>query len=484
MSPVKSASISSTLRSESASPAPRPGAPQGPPTPGTDPARGRGEARWSSSDARCAGVAEEEQPRAARVAHDAGEERQAVGVGPLEIVDGQHHRPALGEAAEELAEREEEPGAEHLRVERARLRARGLRDELDSLHHREDLPDEPALAREDGGEHALGERGEPAAERVDDPVDGLVRDALALVAAAREDDGIGLLGDEPVGEAADERALPHARLPVGEEGHAAVLPRRREGSAQRLELHGAADEVVGVPLDGGDVPRLLGGEDAEDLGAARPRGRVDAQEIHGAERVEIVGDDGDRGCGAGGSNDCLRMSTSRAWPEIGRRPVSAWNRSTPTLYQSAAGPTCLSPACSGAMYENVPTRCDSGGMSSRSATRPKSSTTTRPSRVTRMLEGLMSRWIFLARWRASSPSASWAKAERRRLVGAGGELAAAPARVEGSLSPSSVHVGGGLLGRDRRTRPCRPRPRRRRRRPPRRSGGRSRGSGPRRPAPW
>src|SRR6185369_14966145 len=44
----------------------------------------------------------------------------------------------------------------------------------------------------------------------------------------------------------------------------------------------------------------------------------------------------------------------------------------------------------------------------------KSSTTTRPSRVTRTLDGLMSRWILPAAWSASIAWVSWTSALRRR----------------------------------------------------------------------
>ena len=98
------------------------------------------------------------------------------------------------------------------------------------------------------------------------------------------------------------------------------------------------------------------------------------------------------------------------------------------------------------MYETVPTRCDSRRpCSSRSVTRPKSRSTTRPSRVTRMFDGLMSRWTFCARCSAARPSASCAKrGAQARLVGARGEPAArgcGRARGRRSLARAASTVG-------------------------------------------
>ncbi len=94
--------------------------------------------------------------------------------------------------------------------------------------------------------------------------------------------------------------------------------------------------------------------------------------------------------------------------------MSASYSNTPTLYQSAAGPTRLDAACSGAMYAAVPTTWpDRDSAAARSTTRPKSTSTTRPSRATSTLDDLTSRWTLPASCRALSPVTSPASAERR-----------------------------------------------------------------------
>jgi len=128
----------------------------------------------------------------------------------------------------------------------------------------------------------------------------------------------------------------------------------------------------------------------------------------------------DRSAGAsamrrGGRRCCLRIRISSAEPSIGSRPVNASYSMTPTEYQSDGGPGGRDIACSGDMYAAVPTTDVSDSGASASATRPKSSSTTRPSFVTITFDGLRSRWIIPAPWRASRPLASWRSAARSRL---------------------------------------------------------------------
>ncbi len=88
---------------------------------------------------------------------------------------------------------------------------------------------------------------------------------------------------------------------------------------------------------------------------------------------------------------------------------------TPSAYQSASGPTALPVACSGAMYAGVPTALASVSCSeSISKTSPKSSSTTRPSVVTRTFDGFTSRCTLPAAWSAESPRATCRNASRSR----------------------------------------------------------------------
>ena len=83
-----------------------------------------------------------------------------------------------------------------------------------------------------------------------------------------------------------------------------------------------------------------------------------------------------------------RRCTSR-WPGSGAAPRPA--RATCRRACRPPRPVCV---CAGAI----------------SATRPKSRSTTRPSRVTSTLDGLMSRWSLPASCRAQTPSTSWGSA--------------------------------------------------------------------------
>ena len=100
--------------------------------------------------------------------------------------------------------------------------------------------------------------------------------------------------------------------------------------------------------------------------------------------------------GGGGRHGCLAASTLAAGRRTAAAPVSASYSMTPTRTsrwpRSAARPA----ACSGAMYAGVPTHLAAlvgarRAAARASATRPKSSTTTRPAAVTSTLDGLMSR---------------------------------------------------------------------------------------------
>ncbi len=82
---------------------------------------------------------DEEERRLVGRAHDLGEEREAVGVGPLEIVDDDEAGALGRQSREHLAERREGPVAELDRVGHDRGPARRVRDRSDATEHREEL---------------------------------------------------------------------------------------------------------------------------------------------------------------------------------------------------------------------------------------------------------------------------------------------------------------------------------------------------------
>src|SRR5947207_481400 len=93
-------------------------------------------------------------------------------------------------------------------------------------------------------------------------------------------------------------------------------------------------------------------------------------------------------------------------------------------------------ACSGLMYEGVPSRLPVAvRCSAESVTlaMPKSVTFTRSPASTMMLAGLMSRWTTLCLWAKSSASATWAASAAARSTGS----RPAPAMTRSRPTPSS-----------------------------------------------
>ena len=80
--------------------------------------------RAAATALRVAHRGDEEEDGRIRGAGDLAQEREAVGVGPLQIVDDDDDRPAVGEADEQLAQRGEDARAQLLRVEHLVLRDR------------------------------------------------------------------------------------------------------------------------------------------------------------------------------------------------------------------------------------------------------------------------------------------------------------------------------------------------------------------------
>ncbi len=152
-----------------------------------------------------------------------------------------------------------------------------------------------------GAASSSGIRDSCRLKRVGDPVERLVRDGLALVAAPLEEDRVGVLGHQLTGEAPRRVRLSDAGLAADEH--------RRERSAHRCVERGPELGQLGAPpherrrIGGGahvrrPAPRARAreraGESAERLRGARPGGGIEAEHLH-AQRVQVVRDaEGDR----------------------------------------------------------------------------------------------------------------------------------------------------------------------------------------------
>ena len=227
---------------------------------------------------------EQEQRRRRRRAEQLAEELHAVGVGPVEIVDDQHDRVAQRDPAQELAQRGEGGRADLLRRALVLGGGGGGLDRGQDAHDREDPGQRAGVGREQRGLLLGGQGAEEASQLVDDAVEGLVRHALALVAATDQHHRAGLAGEELVGELTDEVALAHARLAAHQHGDRGAGLDLGHGRRQPGELVAPADERLARRRRAAR-PRLA--QAAQDLVAVGPAGRIAAQELL-AELIEIA----------------------------------------------------------------------------------------------------------------------------------------------------------------------------------------------------
>ena len=153
-------------------------------------------------------------------------------------------------------------------------------------------------------------------ERVDEAVERLEGDALALVAAALEHQRLALAA-ELVEEPARERALAHPAPAVHVHRDRSARPRRAVRVEERLELAVATEERGGGRRGGARAHRsgrARRAEAPEDLGARGPSLGLDAPELE-AELVEIGGDAGRGGRGR------LRLVQELGAEDVGDRAL-------------------------------------------------------------------------------------------------------------------------------------------------------------------
>ena len=138
---------------------------------------------------------DEEHPRRA-VAHDEKrEERDALRIDPLSVVDVHDERARHGEPGQQIAEREEGQAPRLLGVLADDVGAGGAAELGDRLEDRKHVPEEGRVSRRGDRLPAICSVAELSRQRVDHAVHAPIRERLALVAAAREDElhvGLGL----------------------------------------------------------------------------------------------------------------------------------------------------------------------------------------------------------------------------------------------------------------------------------------------------
>ncbi len=373
-------------------------------------------------------------------AQQLGEEGEAVGVGPLEVVDRDDQIARFADAAEEGAHRGEEA--------RPVIGGRRVSGEPGGGGH-EQREDGEHGGRERHVVHAEGrallgqQRAEAAREVVDDAVHGLVRDALAVVAAAgeREDGGV-----EAVEEPAHERGLPEAGLALDDDGARGAGAHLREGLLERRELAPAPEEAEGGGTRG--HARDVGhGEAREELGVGRPALGIGLQEVD-AELLEIGGDagddraGGDRGCSLLHVHDRVRGGDEGEGADEREVEHHAERIGVGARVHRSAGGLLRGHVVGGADDRVLLV----GGLRGDEAEVEDDDAALG---VTRTLEGLMSRWTCPAACRAERPRASWRSAARSLVSsswpgagwrGGGGKV---EPRTETAVEASRARAGVG-----------------------------------------
>ncbi len=143
-------------------------------------------------------------------AHQRGQQQRRVVVGPLDVVDREDQRPALAERVDQLAQHREHARAQHLRIDDIDHRRRG--QHRHPPQHREHAREQLDPRRHQRRGLDLGHLPQVARERVDEPVAGVERHRLALVAARLQHERPRLDRGDLVDRAPDERGLADARL--------------------------------------------------------------------------------------------------------------------------------------------------------------------------------------------------------------------------------------------------------------------------------
>ncbi len=155
--------------------------------------------------------------------------------------------------------------------------------------------------------------------------------------------------------------------------------------------------------------------------AGRSRGAFARQRA--TRRSKSAGSSGrERRSGVGVSRRIAELTSTGLSPANGRRPAASSYSTTPSANRSVRASTAWPRSCSGAMYGSVPSSCPTpesgvetvalseaslppGASSPTGFARPKSSTFTRPSRVSITFAGFRSRCTTPFSWAADSASA-------------------------------------------------------------------------------
>ena len=238
----------------------------------------------------------EQDRRGAGGPQDLREHGAAVGVAPLQVVDGHDEASPPRQRHQQAPERTHGAPAQLAGVGHA-LHRRQVLDRRHVAQHWKEARESPYFGRERRSRLALRHRRQHVRQLVDDTVERLVGDRLALVAAPREHPDLGQPG-QLLEEVFDQRGLAHARAAVDEDGDPTALARCLERGAEGLKVGRSPDEeTLRRMADVGSRHAVRGRVEAcEDLDDAGALVRGSTQECI-AELDQVAGQTGHKGVG-------------------------------------------------------------------------------------------------------------------------------------------------------------------------------------------
>ncbi len=178
---------------------------------------------------------QKQHPGQSAVGQQGREHGQAVGIGPLQIIDEDHQRTGTGDDSEQLAQPIEQTAAQLVRIRRDLDRARHDRFG-DLLQGWKQVAQERGDAWHKGGAFLGGKLADLASELVDHTIEGFEGQKLTLV-AARGNDRACLICAELFEKLVAEFALPDAGLTRDQNRDSCSRDHVREGRLQGR--HGA-----------------------------------------------------------------------------------------------------------------------------------------------------------------------------------------------------------------------------------------------------
>ena len=197
---------------------------------------------------------DQQDGRRVRRTDEIEDQRRAVGVAPLGVVDADDHRPPRGQRRQQGPARAERAPTHPLRIEDGLGCERA--DARDASQHGEQAPQRRHVLGPPEGPLGVGKVHQVSTERIDDAVDGLVRHRLPLVRLSSKHDRLAPL-DQAVEKVLEQGRLAHARSTAHAHGRPAARARDLERVAQRADVRLAPDERR-VASAGGPAAHALG----------------------------------------------------------------------------------------------------------------------------------------------------------------------------------------------------------------------------------